>query len=245
MAESAVAGKSSIDWPHYGALGFFLLVVVFIATLLVIVVQWMTDANRLPLANLVVQGDLTYLATDDVREAILQSGELGSFMTQDVGEIQTAIESLPWVASASVRKQWPDVLKVYLVEHEPMARWHDDALLNTYGEVFVARATSLESLVRLAGPEGSSQEVMAQWKAMQQQLAPLDVALEGVTLSSRRAWRVWLDNGIRLELGRRSLEERLARFITLYPELNGSNKTVEYVDLRYDTGAAVGWQKTE
>ncbi len=245
MAENAVIERNQVDWQHYGSLGFFILVVVLILGMFISVVQWMTDANRLPLANLVIQGDLTYLATDDVREAILQSGDLGSFMTQDVGGIQAAIESLPWVASASVRKQWPETLKVYLVEHEPLARWHDDALLNTYGEVFVARAAELESLVRLEGPEGTSELVMSEWKAMESQLAVLGVSIEGLSLSSRRAWRVWLNNGIRLELGRRSINERLMRFITLYPELNSSDRAIEYVDLRYDTGAAVGWQSTE
>ncbi|WP_413111108.1 cell division protein FtsQ/DivIB [Thaumasiovibrio sp. DFM-14] len=241
MTEIARTPEGPVNWQHYGSLSFFALVVVLIGGLIAAVIQWMTDANRLPLANLIVQGELTYLATDDVREAILQVGDLGSFMTQDVTEIQTAIEALPWVSSAAVRKQWPDTLKIYLVEHKPLARWHGDALLNHYGEVFVARSDALDSLVMLAGPEGSSHTVMEQWKAVQQRLEPYGLIVTDVALNSRRSWRIELENGIRLELGRRSIMERIERFLTLYPELLNSDKGIEYVDLRYDTGAAVGW----
>jgi cell division protein FtsQ len=50
---------------------------------------------------------------------------------------------------------------------------------------------------------------------------------------------------VRIELGRSDTMKRLNRFIELYPELQqqgqSQNKRVSYVDLRYDSGAAVGW----
>ncbi|MNC71895.1 Cell division protein FtsQ [compost metagenome] len=40
--------------------------------------------------------------------------------------------------------------------------------------------------------------------------------------------------------------KRLSRFVELYPVLQqqeqADNKRISYVDLRYDSGAAVGWQ---
>ena len=42
-------------------------------------------------------------------------------------------------------------------------------------------------------------------------------------------------------LGKDSLDERVERFISLYNELGSKANQVSYIDLRYDTGAAVGW----
>ncbi|MCE1709205.1 cell division protein FtsQ/DivIB, partial [Enterobacter hormaechei] len=59
---------------------------------------------------------------------------------------------------------------------------------------------------------------------------------------ARRSWQLILDNDIRLELGNRVETERMRRFVELYPVLlKNTEKRVAYVDLRYDSGAAVGW----
>ncbi len=77
---------------------------------------WMEDAQRLPLSKLVLTGERHYTRNDDIRQWILALGEPGTFMTQDVNIIQTQIEQrLPWIKQVSVRKQWPDELKIHLV----------------------------------------------------------------------------------------------------------------------------------
>ncbi|MGL5697786.1 MAG: cell division protein FtsQ/DivIB, partial [Kluyvera sp.] len=47
-------------------------------------------------------------------------------------------------------------------------------------------------------------------------------------------------------LGRGDTIKRLARFVELYPVLQQQAQTdgkrISYVDLRYDSGAAVGWE---
>lgn len=86
------------------------------------VVNWMEDAQRLPLSKLVVTGEWHYTRNDDIRQSILSLGPPGTFMTQDVNIIQQQIERLPWIKQTSVRKQWPDKLKIHLVELKPIAR---------------------------------------------------------------------------------------------------------------------------
>lgn len=234
----------SVTRGNWGGLAFFLFVIGFIAWLFSAAMNWMTDANRLPLSQLVIQGELDYLSADDVRQGILQLDQLGSFMTQDVDQIQLALEALPWVARASVRKQWPDSIKVFLVEHQPAAIWNQQYLVNTEGAVFRAPAEQVTdlSLAELAGPDGSSQEVLTALHEMQPRLQLAGFEIATLALNERRAWRIWLTNGVRLELGREARMERLERFIGLYPELEQQGKAIEYVDLRYDIGAAVGWK---
>ncbi len=83
-------------------------------------------------------------------------------MTQDVNIIQSQIERLPWIKQASVRKQWPDELKIHLVEYVPIARWNDQHMVDVEGNSFSVPAdrTNKQNLPMLYGPEGSENEVL-------------------------------------------------------------------------------------
>ncbi|EAR55630.1 hypothetical cell division protein FtsQ [Photobacterium sp. SKA34] len=231
-------------WSHWGGLAFFLFVIGFTVWLFCGTKSWMTDTNRLPLSQLVIQGHLHYLTKDNVRQTILTIDHLGTFMTQDVNTIQAHVEALPWVAHTAVRKQWPDTIKVFIVENQPVAQWDHKYLVNKDGQVFKAPAEQVAdlNLTNLSGPEASSEEVLAALREMRPLLKNSGLSIASLSLNERRAWRILLANGITLDLGREARMERFKRFIEIYPELVKLNKPIEYVDLRYDTGAAVGWK---
>lgn len=213
-----------------------------------IVVGWMEDAQRLPLSKLVVTGERHYTRNDDIRQSILALGPPGTFMTQDVNIIQQQIERLPWIKQASVRKQWPDELKIHLVEFVPIARWNDQHMIDAEGNSFSVPAdrTGKQTLPMLSGPEGSEGEVLQGYRAMGEVLAKDKFTLKEAAMTARRSWQLTLNNGIKLNLGRGDTMKRLSRFVELYPILQqqeqAEGKQVSYVDLRYDSGAAVGWQ---
>ncbi|MEM6160376.1 cell division protein FtsQ [Erwinia sp. P6884] len=212
-----------------------------------VVVKWMNDASRLPLSKLVVTGKTHYTTNDDIRQAILSLGEPGTFMSQDVDVIQQQIERLPWIQQVSVRKQWPDELKIHLVEYVPVARWNDLHMVDAEGKSFSVPASHLgkETLPMLYGPEGSEKEVLTGYHQMNSVLAAGKFKLKAASMTARRSWQLVLEDDIRLELGRSEDMKRLKRFIQLYPSLSQQaqtdNKRISYVDLRYDSGAAVGW----
>ena len=213
-----------------------------------IVVGWMEDAQRLPLSKLVVTGERHYTRNDDIRQTILALGPPGTFMTQDVNIIQQQIERLPWIKQASVRKQWPDELKIHLVEYVPIARWNDQHMIDAQGNAFSvpAERAAKQTLPMLSGPEGSEGEVLQGYRAMGDVLAKDKFTLKAAAMTARRSWQLTLNNGIKLNLGRGDTMKRLSRFVELYPVLQqqelADNKKISYVDLRYDSGAAVGWQ---
>ena len=212
------------------------------------VLGWMEDAQRLPLSKLVVTGERHYTRNDDIRQSILALGAPGTFMTQDVNIIQSQIERLPWIKQASVRKQWPDELKIHLVEYVPIARWNDQHMMDADGNAFSVPSdrTSKQLLPMLSGPEGSESEVLQSYRAMGQVLAKSKFTLKEAAMTARRSWQLTLSNGIKLNLGRDDTMKRLDRFVELYPVLQqqaqADGKRISYVDLRYDSGAAVGWE---
>lgn len=174
----------------------------------------------------------------------------GSFLTMDLQKSRAAFESVPWVRHAVVRRVWPGSLAVQLEEHRPAALWvgtdGNDKLVNTFGEVFEANIGDIEDerLPAFSGPEGSA----AQMLAMMRRLAPVLKTLQageasGLDLSARGSWRVTLDKGAVVELGRGNEAEVLARteqFARTLPRVVAQyQRPLESADLRHAQGFAV------
>src|SRR4029450_4478371 len=86
--------------------------------------------------------------------AAARSHIAGNFFSVDPAQVRAALEELPWVRRASVRRVRPDRLQVTLEEHVPLARWGESALIDRYGERFAGRTREpLPVLFRPAGNE--------------------------------------------------------------------------------------------
>ncbi len=242
LAEGRKISGSPLVKQHAVGGSFFLVVVLLIGFLLYSTISWMWDEQRLPLSKIVLQGNLQYVSTLDVQRAFARLDHIGTFMSQDIDVLQTSVQSIPWVSHASIRKQWPDTIKVFLTEHQVQAIWNGNALLDDDGIVFDGDIGLVkEEHVKLYGPDGSAPEVLKVWRQYNSQFQAIGHNISSLLLNERRAWQIILDNGIRLELGKESLDERIARFFLLYKQLGNEVDKVSYIDLRYDTGAAVGW----
>lgn len=162
----------------------------------------------------------------------------GNLFDINLDQVRSGFGKLPWVRTVDVRRRWPDGLVVTLGEHQPLARWNEDALLDVQGDVFMA--ASDRRLPRLSGPEGSNQEVAQAWRAYAAVLAAIGRQPVAVALNDRRSWSVTLDNGWVIELGRDQALQRLQRWVGLEPamlaQLGGQPVRV---DLRYPQGFAV------
>lgn len=174
-------------------------------------------------------------------EQVLQGvrdGIQGNFFTVDIEHLRQVLEKLPWVRKVSIRREFPYRLAVELEEHQPLARWGDNSLVNPQGEIFTA--TTGQALPMFIGPDGTAAEVTQYYLQFARQLAVLNLQPLQVTLSQRHAWQLQLNNGMLLELGREDMQPRLARFVQVYPySLAALQSRVKVVDLRYRNGFAV------
>lgn len=162
----------------------------------------------------------------------------GSFFTVDIEQTRRSFEQLPWVRKVSVRRHFPWGLEVTLEEHVAMARWNSVELVNTYGEVFAGQ--SKLPLPDFNGEPETSMQVAELYVTFSKQLVGVQRSIAQISLSPRYAWRLRLDNGMLLELGREQVQQRMARFVAVYPySLATMASRVNYVDLRYRNGFAV------
>jgi cell division protein FtsQ len=172
---------------------------------------------------------------------------VGNFFTANLDNVRQVFEAVPWVRRATVRREWPDQLIVSLEEHEVLGTWGEDGrLLSVKGDVFTANLAEAEDdheLPEFSGPDGSEKDVLARYEELRRWFAPVKLAPEGVSLSSRYAWTVKLDNGASVALGRETtqdmLRQRVERLVRIWPTLAGRVPNIETVDMRYQNGLAL------
>jgi len=188
-----------------------------------------------PVRDVTVQGELEHTLRSEI-EAALYNRVSGNFFSVDVEGVRAALERLPWVRRAAVRRVWPDRLEATLEEHVALARWGENALVNTHGERFAG--ASKQALPRFSGPRGTEAEVARRYARFDAIVAPLGARVEEVILTPRLAWQLKLDNGVRLALGRDAdaAEVRLGSFVQSTAK---TRVRYDYVDLRYPNGFAL------
>jgi len=200
-----------------------------------------------PLKEVVFVQELKEVQRGEVERAL--SGLVrGNFFSVNLEALRGALEKLPWVRKAEVRRAWPSRLEVRVEEHQPAARWAEGSgqLVNSYGEVFAASLAQprAEALPQLSGPFGTAPDVLRRFDDFARQLHSTGRQPRQLVLSPRLAWQMKLDDGMVLELGREQpkapVGQRLARFIEIYPTvLAERTPRPQVVDLRYPNGFAL------
>jgi len=240
-----------------------LLAVVAVLLMALALVAWLAQRPMFALSQIEMLptsgSELRYVSPASVR-TVLAGRLAGNFFTIDLEQAREAFESVPWVRHASVRRVWPNVLRIVIEEQRPLAFWNEHQMVNAWGEVFTANQGELEdeaSLPRFVGPDGAENLIVQRYGELAHWFAPLGVRVERVELTPRYAWQVNLSNGMSLDLGRdpgaeefdprgaqesaHSFANRVARFVHAWPavlqRLDGGEVT--HADLRYDNGFAL------
>lgn len=220
------------------------LLVVGLAALLL---GWAARQPAFAIRAIRVEGDVTRNSVSTIRANALPK-LAGGFFTMDLRQAQRAFESVPWVRRAVVRREWPNRLAVRLEEYRAVAQWGgDDAskLVSRFGEVFDANLGDVEDdqLPTLQGPEGSAPQMLEMLRRLGPVCERLDAQVETLALSARGSWRVELDSGAAIELGRGSDDEVIARterFASTLTQMSSRyGRALESADLRHNEGYAL------
>jgi cell division protein FtsQ len=151
-----------------------------------------------------------------------------------------------------VRKRWPDVLEVRVIEHRPFARWGRDRLLSDHGRLFpIANIEVPEGLPQLAGPDARVSDVVALYNESRALFTPIGMDVQSIALDPRGSWTVQLHDGesghsAEVVVGRSEARARLGRFVRLMPQLLSQDaQLLARADLRYTNGFALTWQEAK
>ena len=233
---------------RHGSRGFSAGVVV---TLLLFVlaalgVAWvyngMIAQERWPIRWLEIDGQFERVSAEQVR-ARLAPLVSGSFFTVDTQAMRELASAMPWVASVTVQKTWPDTVQVTIHEHTPVVHWVDGYLLDANGEPFtVPSANEIRGLPWLEGPHGQLQHVFENWKKFDDKLGMIGQQVERLILDPRGSWSAHLSGGTEVKFGKGDIFKNLDMLVSTWSGLMQGQATLPVsVDLRYTNGFAVLW----
>ena len=203
------------------------------------------------ISRITVNGDAQHHNEVTLR-ANVTSRLKGNFFNLNLKEARAAFEAVPWIRQAAVKREFPNRLHVTLEEHRSAGFWGIDSesrLINSFGEIFEANPGDAESqdLPRLLGPDDQAVQVLAMYRSLQIVMSRIDVGIEELELSSRGSWRIQLDSGAVIELGRGSIDEVRARteqFLKTLTQIISTYQrkgfdSMESADLRHSAGYAI------
>jgi len=206
----------------------------------------------LPIQSVKIEGDFKYLNKDKLKKQTLPID--GGFFNVNLLNVRNILTDLPWVDSVSVRRQWPDVLLVRVIEQKPVVLWGDNGVISAKGELFEPAQKPQLDLPHLSGPDGQHEMMLDELSRMQAWLLETGLIIKNIKLDARRAWILTMTTGMELRLGRKQMHERLNRFVSVYKETLGAKMSkknrfknaaqkIKYIDMRYTNGFAVAWKE--
>jgi cell division protein FtsQ len=202
-----------------------------------------------PIDQVIVKGRFARVSAAEVERAVKQKVRNVGLVSVDLDTVRQAIQQIPWVDSVTVQRAWPHGLAVVVTEQVAAARWRESGLINTRGELFVADARHVPlELAQLSGPDGTETEVAQRYLVSQGRVAEAGLRITAMRLDARGAWEFDLGNGVTVRLGRarassRQIDDRFERFMSTAIKVVSQRATdIQYVDMRYTNGFAIGWR---
>lgn len=212
---------------------------------------WLVGRPLFNYSRITVQGELAHNNEVTLRANVLPH-LAGNFFTMNLQSVRQQFEAVPWVRNAVVQREFPNRLRVTLLEQHPVAVWGDNAsastMVNGAGQLFEAQADDIdvEHLPRFDGPQGQAPQILKMYQQLQPVLKGMDWDIERLQLSGRGTWSLGTSSGAELELGKGSAQDVLARLDVFWKTL--SQVTARYgrtpaalqsADLRHENGYAV------
>lgn len=194
-----------------------------------------------PVEGVRVVGSLEHVDRSRLQYALAGTLSAG-FLASDLDDVKAAVEALPWVDSAHVKRLWPEQIEIALTEKMPLANWLQNGFLDSNLAAFYpAKRSGFEELPKLAGPEGTEKVVWEFYQTLSRQLKPLGLKVDVVSMARHGAWSVHLENGPWILLGKEQTEERRQRLDSALASLQERWTEVRLVDMRYPNGFSVEW----
>jgi len=152
----------------------------------------------LPIRKIQLSGTFENLDKQEV-ETMLQQYIGQGFFSLDIYQLQQTLYARAWTDTVSVRRVWPDKLKVMIKEKNPVARWDDQHLLSDSARVYLADTGPFGHLPVVHAVNHQPAWVLAQFYRLQARFDSVDEPLLALYVDSRGAFDVELINGLQID----------------------------------------------
>lgn len=202
-----------------------------------------TQETLLPIKTIQLSGTFQYIDQQEV-EATVQQFIGEGFFSLDIKRVQKSLSDKAWTESISIRRVWPDRLKIEIVEKRPVARWDKNHLLSDKAVVYQAKTRAFVDLPLVHTAAGNPGQMLHLYYRLASQFAELNEIVVSINKDGRGALDMQLANGLKIKLGRSDIDRKIARFVNIYrQQIQPRQAEIQQLDLRYSNGFAVAWKK--
>jgi cell division protein FtsQ len=196
----------------------------------------------LPIRTVMLSGEFQHLDQAEI-EQVLRAYIGQGFFSLDIRELQHNLHTRDWTESVSIRRVWPDKLRVRIVEKKPIARWDDRHLLSTTARVYRADTKAFAHLPRVHARNHEPALALQRFHSLKASFEQVGERLVALEIDSRGSIDVELINGLQIRLGRDDIERKVARLASIYDaQILPRREQIERLDMRYSNGFAVAWK---
>lgn len=206
---------------------------------------WWKSVWFIPIEVVSLSDKLQYADPDLVKAAVSDEVKRG-FFGVNLSHMRDNLLSVPWVANAKVMREWPNAVRISIIERQPLARFANNGVVDTTGLLFNPPLTinaklKVSELPEFVGSESDVNNMVAMYLMLLAKIKPLGLTVKRLVIMTDKGWQAMLDNGLTIILGQNEIEERVTRFVLAYNEEKAGlrNSNTRIVDLRYTNGMAV------
>ncbi|MEY2862417.1 MAG: hypothetical protein RLY58_124 [Pseudomonadota bacterium] len=243
-ASATTPAEQNVQWSQrLSWLGSWLLVGLSLLLCIAGIFTFMQFVQHAPAAKVRVVGAVTPVQQQLLQTRLQPMVQRGYF-SADLAQLRDGALMLPWVDRVVVTRHWPQGIVVRAIPRHAIARWGSGRLLSDRGDVFVeAQQTDRRDLPLLHGPVSQTQEMMQQYRQINQWFEPLGVHLRELHLTERMTWFMQFDTGLRIIVDQEQTHTKLQRLSQLAQTgLKPVWPHIAAVDLRYRNGMALQWK---
>lgn len=197
----------------------------------------------LPIRTIQLSGTFENLNQGEVEQSLQQYIGQG-FFSLDIHQLQQILHQKSWTESVSVRRVWPDKIRVTITEKKPVARWDERHLLSNSAKVYLADTGAFAHLPIVHAASHQPEWALRQFYTLEARFDSVDERLVALRVDSRGALDVELINGLQIKLGRSDIDRKIDRLVNIYlQQILPRREQIQRLDLRYSNGFAVAWKQ--
>lgn len=195
-----------------------------------------------PIKTVQVNSNLANVDKLEIKEIVAKFYTQG-FFTVKLNDFEEELENIEWVYQANIKRKWPSTLVINMIEQQPTFRWAEQSLLNkNFDPFFVNENKNFTHLPKLKGSIGRQQYLSNLYNKYNKYFARHGLSIASIEEDARYDKLIHLDNGIRINIGKERVEQKIERCLLSFEEFSVDEiAAIASIDLRHSNGFAVRW----
>lgn len=192
-----------------------------------------------PIRHVLIEGSFKYGNQAKV-DSILKSYISQELYEINLRKLKTLIEKDPWIKSAQIILEPPDIIIAKLSEFQPLYLWNNSLYVDDTGYAMMPPEFPIKNILKIASNKDDKEVMYNLYLNIQKIFNKININV--VELSKSNEMLVILTSKYRFSVRHVDFDLKLNEFISVYDQFittQKPTKTRKNIDLRYATGFAV------